>query len=410
MIYFRLLIYILIAEIVIAGNGRWSEAYLGFSVRKVLLLLIFVILFITYINKRILRTELRLVLVPIIAWLLWGVGIPLLEGTSLDQSFAESQVLFGFALYPLILSVVGLKGYFKYINYVIFILSANALMHILLFISFLGVIPYSDLILNYMYSFLNTYNDTSVNLSMSEHGVRAGWIGSAFLMLGIGFIPLSNLSRPQKYLFYILFCLALLITGLRGLIASLILSFVLAKFIVKYISGSNISIAVSVFFSILIGAALVAIASDPNMMDNIGLSRSSSDQVRSEQTSLLLGEFLNYPIAGKGFGSTVSNFDRPEEATFAFEQYVLSLLMKTGLLGLCSLIYYIYQWCIYFDIKSVLNRRSDRRIILFYFLFMLLTIFIGSTSNPYLFNFVGFGYILILLIALKYCLVSSKLS
>ena len=396
-------VIVLIIDVIIAGNGKWFESIFLFNSRKAILLLLALLFVFMYLNRGISSKVFPLIFIPIFAFLLWSLVIPIINDVDLNQSISEGLVLLGFALLPLICeSKLENTEYIKFKLLILVAIVVNSLVHILMLSSVLGVIPMSEQVISSISKFLNYKNDTSLNIAVDQYGsVRVGWIGSAFIMLGFGWLRICNTSKFLYAILFLIFIFALYISGLRGLFGALILSFVFAKLIGRYFTRSSFALSFAVFCSICCGALTVSVVSVPANLEYFGLSRDISDSTRSEQTELLLNQFLKNPILGKGMGGTVDDYERPEEATYAFEQYLLSLLMKTGSLGMILAFYYIYIWTSYLKSRLLFIDTFDCRSMGETLTFLLLTIFIASASNPYLFNFVGYAYILILVVAVK---------
>jgi hypothetical protein len=136
------------------------------------------------------------------------------------------------------------------------------------------------------------------------------------------------------------------------------------------------------------------------------MSRPGSDDIRFNQSSVLLTEFQGYPVFGKGMGATVSSIVRSEVAPYSFEQFMLSLLMKFGLVGVILFFYYCGLWVDAVERQSyvLLDPPGIKKYLTIFFLAV--TIFSASTSNPYLFNFIGLYYLYF--VTIEYGILTKK--
>jgi len=107
-----------------------------------------------------------------------------------------------------------------------------------------------------------------------------------------------------------------------------------------------------------------------------------SNAIRGEQSFYLVNEFYNYPILGKGFGSTLSSgFIRDDKIPYTFELSYLELLYKLGVVGF-SVFLIGLLWLVNTIYKSPIRQRKVLLISLICLLFV-------SFTNPYIVSALG---------------------
>jgi hypothetical protein len=272
----------------------------------------------------------------------------------------------------------------------------HSALHLILILSVANILPSSHKLVDLFVEILNPSRDTSLNMNFSDNELRVGWIGSPFIFMLIGTAFLNNFSKFKIILLLLLAFAALISTGQRGFFFAFLYAGALT-FFVKMLIQSKIKILMRLNFVFLVGAcisvAIIFFGSNPDVLEHFGVGRVGSDSVRYEQSSALMNEIEGNIIVGKGLGATASNFDRPEEAQYAFEQYTLSLVMKTGAIGVLFFSFYSIMWLRVFQKRKISNLSKQEISKYLALFFMLNAIFTASTSNPYLFNFVGLFYI-----------------
>lgn len=101
----------------------------------------------------------------------------------------------------------------------------------------------------------------------------------------------------------------------------------------------------------------------------------SSDEIRVEQASALMEYFARAPIFGHGLGAYTEDMIRSPVAPFSYEQQILSLLPKFGMLGFAVFACYVS----YLILRLAFRRR--------YLVTLYLGLFLASSLfNPYLFS------------------------
>ena len=183
--------------------------------------------------------------------------------------------------------------------------------------------------------------------------------------------------------------LATYITGLRGIYLALAINCALYIFL-KIKIESNLVINPFLWVGFFLGVTFfIVLISNPEVMQILHLSRSESDTIRFKQGMLMLQEIQSHPLFGTGFGSIIPDSGR----LYSYEQFNLSLILKTGLFGILAGIFYITEWAKYFIKTKPKNLSGEQRFNFIINLICLTTIFTMSATNPYMFNFVGFIFI-----------------
>lgn len=387
----------LICEIILLGNGKWSEFYFSFNFRKLAFIFLLLMLIVFLNIKKISKEFFILMLLPVIAFIIWGLFIPMFYNTSIDYSISEGLIIMGFAFMPLLVNFFSsnFQSWEKVKKLILIALIFNSIFHILLYLSVSNLAPNSSYIIEVFENILNPNHDSSLNMNNSSDEIRVGWIGSIFIPMLIGGIFLFQIKIYFRILLLAIGFCALYMNAQRGIYFSIVYAALCTYLLYRILKISflknvrNYFLPITVLFSVII----IYYSSNPEFLEAINMSRPGSDDIRYSQSSILLNEFESFYLFGKGLGATVSNIIRNEESPYSFEQFMLSLLMKFGLVGIILFFYYCGLW-----VKAVERKSFDLsdRIILKKYLsifFLMLTLFSASTSNPYLFNFVGIFYV-----------------
>ena len=118
-----------------------------------------------------------------------------------------------------------------------------------------------------------------------------------------------------------------------------------------------------------------------------------SNNVRIEQMQKLFEKWKQSPLIGHGFGSYVEDCIRSEVSPYSYEMQFHALLMKTGILGIASLIFLIGAM-IYVAIKSW--KQVPYKVIAWFYL--LISLGISTQTNPILLSTTGITIVTVLLI------------
>jgi len=430
---------VLIFDVVVLGNGRLAETLLGFNLRKVIFLILSVSLLLHCYLDKALKREINyfLVMLPIAVFFVWSICIPLIYGRVFDSqytgnydfiltnfrnpsslkdfsfilnlSFKESLVLFAFSILPLFsLFYKKNSGFWLYVKATFFIsIVFLMVIHLFYVTNQLLCNQLGDLdchIVSSAYTIYDAKSERALNFLRPTYGLvtnqveyyqlRFSVVSSVFM--GILFMyPLFNLPRklssPIIYLSIIL-CLvtAIFYTGLRGILLAIILGFILFIFLRANLEKCYDKIYRLVFILIALTAALVFIVSSSSILSQFGLDRIGSDSIRYTQGHVLIGEIFKYPLFGNGFGSVIEGYQR----LFSFEQYILALVMKVGIIGLLVFYFYMKRWIDFYQNRELSSFSKEEKNRYIGNTIGLISIFVLTATNPYLFNFVGFVFLL----------------
>ena len=313
-----------------------------------------------------------------------------------------------------------LKGiiYIKLFYYLIFINS------IIFMILYFGQIQNNNFVNNY-FNLLHTLSFNTSNppmIIMGEGFVRIYFVTSIFSILGIA-IFVKNISKPKCFDMIILAVnlLALIATFLRSMWIGVLVAFfvIIIIYIIKFIlnkSGKDIlkfsavvlCIAGLIFvYDIFVfngqinkrwNTLSINISSyDPIQPDNNDQGVSQSNIVRLEQMEKLFEKWKESPIIGHGFGSYAEDCIRSTLSPYSYEMQFHALLMKTGIVGVLSLVFLIFT-ALYVSLKSW--KYHNKNIIAW--LFLLIAFGISVQTNPILFSTTGVTIVLIILLVASY--------
>lgn len=434
-----ILTIILITDVVLLGNGKLLEVFLGFNFRKIVFILLSISLILYFYINRDVREQVdySLVILPIIAFFVWSVFIPLLYGQVFDYkytgnydatlsnfhkpnslndfifiltlSFKESLVLLAFSMLPLI-SVFYRNNskLWQYVKTLFFIaIFFLILIHLYFDKKILGCYLANDSIcssLTLAYKIYDARGEMALNLlrpyldansnELIYRPIRFSFVSSIFMGI-IAIYPLfirdKKFANPLIYCSVIFFLIiAVFFTGLRGLLLAAIFGTAIFMLLNSYLINLYKNIYRLVFITIALSVILVLASSSSDILSYFGLQRIGSDSIRYNQGWVLINEILKYPVFGKGFGSVIENYQR----LFSFEQYMLALIMKVGIVGLLLFYFYMKKWIFNFQIRDVssFSEHEKRRYI--GNTIGIISLFVLSSTNPYLMNFVGFVFIL----------------
>ncbi len=377
------------------GPGDWS-APLGFSVRKLLFILIIVMFFLHYFHYRQFKfIDIKLFLIGSLFFTFFGLVIPAFYGVDLSLSIADVRPLAGLLLIPFMV------GFYKRSNrwrndrkFVSVALVLLAFLHV--FLWFLGGVSreWGEVALSTMRSIYEPgvavidSKIIAVNYTL-EGTFRVQWTSSSFLLLGLyfGFSQLNERRSFYNFIYLFVCCLAIYVTQSRGLVFAIFLGvghyFVFYYFIpLKDLGFRSYFFALS---SIFLFSMLILPFFTPEFLEMIGVTREGSDSERSAQIFPLIQNWLNHLFFGSGFGSGIEVV-RSETVPYSFEVSILSLLMKVGVVGIGSAL--IICSALLAQLFHGLVPQGKKRQLLLIFS-MVFVYIIASNTNPYLSNFFG---------------------
>lgn len=389
-------------------DGKWSENLIGINVRKYLfILLCFALLFYSILNKFKIHA-LYISLGILIIFIFWAIIIPIIYGIDFKYSFSEASPLLGFMLIPYFVNLFKKNvSYWIFTrNFILVLAVLNCLIHIVIVFGFYNSL--FDLLSSKFLNIVDPERLGAISLTFSVDETRVVWTGSIFFL--IVFSRAFFIEKKNYFLQFILLSLSiatLLITSSRGFYFSIVIS-ILLVFLLRY--SNLLNTKKSFYFGTVLLVTLSIIVNSTPMakyfLELIGWTRSISDDTRLLQASALFGEILNHPLFGKGFGATTLNFPRPIDEPYSFELYLLSLVMKIGVMG-C-----ILSWFLYFIFRNYFSNITSNIVniniksIQSQYVFLFSSIIFISGGNPYLLNSAGF--IFTLYIAIEYAIFNEN--
>jgi hypothetical protein len=395
---------VLIADLALTGSGRWSEA-LGFSIRRLMLLIVggYAILVWTAFFSRIPR-GLAAIVGLIFFLLVWGLGIPFINGAPLVNALSDGQLFLGLLLGPALAHMVIRTncwvGALQLIERLIWML---ALLHIALFwsdrLADAGFLDLVSLMRSLLEPNVSVDDETNFYVGAIPGGFRIFWGSSIFLLLGF-YLAVRNFGTRRWYInivILLLVCYAIDLTMTRALVLSipllLVLSWLLQRLLIHVRQGGATHLAVGLLLLSL--TFPVVLLADPGLLLMIGLGREISDDLRFEQVNALTESILTHPWIGRGLGAHVELI-RSEGSPWIYELSMLALYMKVGIFGLIFLlaVFILYGRSAWIEDHkhqplSTSARKNIARIVA-----LLFCIFFCSNTNPYLFSMLGWGLLI----------------
>jgi hypothetical protein len=381
-------------EVILMGPGDWS-APLGFSVRKILFVLSFILVGVSFISDRTIDLrDLKLFIYGIIFFYVFGLIVPSQYNVDAAYSFADLSPLAGLLFLPFFVGFYKKSGrWVKDRKLVSTALLLLALLHILLLV--VGTLSrqmgeFAITTMQGIYEPGITAVNSKIAIGYTPDGIiRVQWGSSCLLLLGLYFGVGQLMEKKSIYhVFYILACcVAIYSTQSRGLFFSILLG--LAHYMVFYyclpLRRLNFSHYLVGLVVVLAAAMLILPFFSPEFLAYLGLSREGSDDERFLQIAPLMLNWMKHLFVGTGFGSAI-DLVRSETAPYAYEVSVLSMLMKIGLIGLSSAL--ILCSCLLTRcFNGLVLSKQKKKIVLIYT--MVFVYVLASNTNPYISNFFG---------------------
>jgi O-antigen ligase len=194
---------------------------------------------------------------------------------------------------------------------------------------------------------------------------RAFWLG---VVLGLGFIALQRVPG--------LLARASVRTTRRGAFAAVV--------------GAGLLLGALGLKGEAIGESLVR-----RFASTFDLTEDVSNAIRVDQFAALVEVWERQPLLGTGFGGYAPQYLRSTEAPYSYELVSVALLMKTGVVGVALVLSALAALAARAWLAA---RRTGREGWLANWLGMVVAFLLAIQTNPFLFNFVGFGLVLFLLL------------
>lgn len=393
--FFYIIITSFFIELIIGGPGFWT--IFGLSVRKLLFFISFLTLILLTLSRviNIKKNDYIYLCFLFLFLIAWAAIIPILREGNLAFSFAEGLPLLYLAFSILLINFYKKNPQAWSSQRLIFfyLIQSIALISILIWV--LGTInPLLDAPIKFI-----VHNYFSLGASDKIPGIYVGLMDDGFFRVlwitHISFLPMLFISLYyQKNISALIFMIAIFATYTRAfwivLFILLIFLFLRDIFFKRNFLGRRLIMS-SLFLSIIllpIYAEFVIILIDRL----IALLYDESSSVRITQSIALFNEWQKHPLIGNGFGS-YADFNSSSSAPYSYELTYLGLLMKLGLVGFLTL-FLLFAYHINYT-KELSNKRMCN-------FFGILSILAVSFTNPYLINFVGLGFISMLIIEYNY--------
>lgn len=119
-----------------------------------------------------------------------------------------------------------------------------------------------------------------------------------------------------------------------------------------------------------------------------------SNDIKVEQVKRLIEKWKSSPVFGYGYGSYLEDYIRSEEAVFSYEMQFPALLMKTGVLGVGSLIFVVVA-----AIYTMYKKTKENKVKFCAWIFLLVSFGITIQTNPLLLNAIGSSILLFVLLS-----------
>jgi len=406
---------LLIVDLALTGSGQWSEP-LGFSVRRLSLLMIMGYSFVAWILSARIPHALGAVLALALFILIWGVDLPLLHQVPFPDAMNDSQLFLGLlfapALTQMIMRIGCWPGTLRLIERLIWVL---AFLHIAIFLYY-KIFPDNALeLIATVRSILepnrSAFGETNFIIGPGLDGFRVFWGSSIFLLLGIYFsvVNFGRYRRLVSLVILLTIAFAIELTLTRAMQLSIPLFLVLAWAFDRLLIRLRLGTALYV----LLGIALLAVTlpivllANPTLLSAIDLARQISDHLRYEQISALTNGIMANPWFGGGLGAHV-DLIRSEASPWIYELGMLALYMKIGFIGALCLVavFMLFGRSERVDIHGHRRLPSTTRRTLSRLAALLCCIIFCSNTNPYLFSMLGWG--LLMFTYVEFCVVMRK--
>lgn len=402
---------LLVLDLVFFGSGLWSSA-IGISLRKLCFAIVCCYSFLKWIfSGRVKVAEISAVFFLCNFFLVWAIFLPLFFFGDLEFALSDAQLFFGLIFAPAIYSTLGPCRWSMYRKWIFIFTSVLAVLHLLIVLyNFLSPDDMLGFVVK-IRSFLEPLNeegDSSVLIGYVENSFRVFWGSSIFLLVALYFaIRNFDFDRLSKSAFVLLLVVAAIFSTLtRGLLLSIpifVLAVVFFRFLFKhfYLGGALVFL-----YGLILAAITVPVMflSDPTLLSLIGIGRDVSDDIRSDQVSILFQSILNAPFLGHGFGYFLDQV-RSETAPWSYEMSIMALYMKIGLLGVLVLLLTFVMFFYTYD--SSISKEKISNDLSWVAAFGVIVTFCSNT-NPYLFSMLGVGLVLFLYFEFRYAFTSFK--
>lgn len=437
----HLMMAILIIELILGFTGKMIIIG-GLGIRYWLVILTFIILY-GYMLLHMLKTKVPFVgkkkasyfskyslvdwcaLVFFITLLIWATIVPFFMGTSLD--LAQNEALDSIAVFSLYFPIsyllkekeIDVAFYEKLIKVTIFIL---ALIYIIFYIGQEINMSFAYIVFDKIKDLLYGYSEAP-GIILGNGYNRVAYSTMVYFLVGICLFFRTEKKKVYDYLFYYIEIIAIATTVTKSLwygfgIAAVIygiaflynnrtnkirirncvllcLTTVLLLVIVNNTLFGNV-IYIRLVNSFISGDVNVEsteeeeteITEEDILMELDMEGSAMSNNIKLEQTKILLNKWKDSWLIGFGFGSYVEGYTRSTASPFSYEMQAPMLMMQTGLIGLLTwVVLFVSQFVYYIQKKITYNKKWT-------WVFLLCAFGLMVQTNPLLLSFNGMSMVL----------------
>jgi O-Antigen ligase len=343
--FLHFVVALVLFELILGGSGRVYQFNDFFSIRKVLFILIWALfLLLSASNPHRFITWFRSAscsrwasLLGVATLLFFGFGVGLFRGNRLDYIINDAS---GFTFITLCLPI----GFFSKIEKITVkfvlgvVLVASAIFGLLKGVIFSGAqLGYFDY--RYLVDLLQSEANQTVSVRTTTGIIRMATIGDVFFVFAFPLCVAIGVSTKRWQTRAMAFAAAGAIVW--GLFASGTRGCWLASFIgiSVLITLAKVGHRLKILALVFTGAIFVlqlfpqTFKNTSQLIDLAFNTREQGNVVRVEQAGILIDAGLEHPFIGNGFGHTLTNLTRSDQAPYSFELEWLALFMKMGILG-----------------------------------------------------------------------------
>lgn len=395
---FPVLFVIWTFDLIFLGSGGYYELF-GLTPRKYIFLLFFGLSFFLIFVR--LRLENRRLLYCWILYslffLIWAAIIPLITHGNIAYALNDALPLVGVGLFMIFPEAFSKDGWKKTRTAIVLFVMFFALLHVAIFVAAMMSIELVYPIVEFLKTFMEPLEydkETSVFLVLQDSGLLRTYFGSSNLLFIGLYCALRELEKKRFLVggwLLALLCFAFVATLTRSFLIGFVFSvFVFVGFKRYFVRNAPRLTAVYLLISAPFVLSFILIPTMyPDLAASLGFSRGESDDVRWPQMLGLLDRLSESPIFGHGFGQT-SYTVSDENAPYAFELTIFSLMMKLGSLGFLAAL--AIPACVIKGSSNIAYPRYSRSLYATYFGYVISCFF-----NPYMISLFGTFFFLFLL-------------
>lgn len=396
---------LVILEAVLGGNGHWFDFPGTFiTPRYVLIPMVVLGYFVHKMMKRDFNLP-RVVLFSPLAFFGIFVAGSILQGliSGNAEPFQEPQVWLYLLLYPIIVDLWRRDGIpINILRILIWSTVAMALFQLILSLV-ISLDPemydpiYSNTPLEAMRIITSRLYGTVHYVFWGNSALCGVVLAFSLLLIGTQRIQTGIISRAAAWKIVIIMCLAMVFSMTRGTWGQLVLTILFVGF--DFVMNRKMPLRfVVVAVVIMLGFVWIFLAL-PEVREafearfgtltaeKYALDPDDSLIVKNIEQNQLCAAIAARPFFGFGFGvGDYGEFGYRLIDTLRFHNYFLGFALKTGLIGLASLLFLLFSGCLWAMRVGYMVRHSfpEQRALLFGMAYSFAGIFLATTSNPHL--------------------------